>query len=480
MVSHAVFHGHSMRVHPIVYSLDTDRMLLIVIAVLGGVLAILSLCILPLVPWVFARADASFATGRRPLLLGLAASFALVIGLGIALHGAIWRTGAALATYAVDARVPAHIPGAATAGVENKLVGLPASDAPVRKVRQPIGLMQPGQIIRVSTSAAHSSALPVEGRLPSFDGATTWLNSPPLSSDALRGKVVVVNFWTYSCINCLRTLPYLKTWAQRYGNDGLVVIGVHTPEFAFEHDTGNVKRALTDLNIHYPVAIDNNYGVWRAFDNQYWPAFYIVDAQGRIRYHHFGEGNYHEAEQVIQQLLADNGGPMPDGGPQPVHGAGSQAAADPQDVRSGETYVGYREAQGFASPQGVLQDSAAAYTLPAQLSLNDWALAGQWNIGAESAEPTAPASRIAFRFHARDLHLVMAPAADGKPVRFRITVDGAPPGDAHGADVASDGTGTVTSARLYQLVRQRGPVNDRTFEIQFLDPGAHVFSFTFG
>jgi cytochrome c biogenesis protein CcdA/thiol-disulfide isomerase/thioredoxin len=449
-----------------------------------------------------------------------------VLGLiltGAALHGATWQTVAALAAYAfgaacslavvsglgkrsldflkrsfgfgeglrraigalvlvtvgaislgIDTQILAHVPGAPTNGIESRLVGVLQSNDAVQKTRPA------SHIMRVSLPVSNADELPVQGRLPSFDGATTWLNSAPLSRDALRGKVVVVNFWTYSCINCLRTLPYLKTWADRYRNDGLVVVGVHTPEFGFEHDTGNVRRALSDLKIHYPVAVDNDYQIWQAFGNQYWPAFYIVDVQGRIRYQHFGEGNYGEAEQAIQQLLADNGRAMPAGDLKPVLASGAQAAADPSDIGSEETYVGYRQAQGFASPQPVQSDTPAAYTLPTQLALNSWALAGQWNVGGEFAEPAAPHARISYRFHARDLHLVLAPAADGKPVRFRITVDGAPPAAAHGEDVASDGSGAVTSARLYQLVRQRGTVDDRTFEIEFLDPGVKVFSFTFG
>ncbi|WP_438390129.1 cytochrome c biogenesis protein DipZ [Caballeronia sp. DA-9] len=585
-------------------------MLLIIIAFAGGVFTILSPCILPVVPFVFARSDKPFATGRLPFLLGLAGTFALVTGLGTAglsgaaqfseygrwialalftvfgvsllfpestanlsrplsdlaerfvsrsqndgatrrigsaislgaatgllwapcagpilgliltsaaLHGATWQTAVALGAYAggaacslavvsglgkrsldmlkrsfgfgeglrramgalvllavgaislgVDTRILAYIPSGSTTVIEARLVSLVETRKLAGKGPQAARMM------RVSMDAA----LPVQGHLPSLDGAATWLNSTPLSTDALRGKVIVINFWTYSCINCLRTLPYLKMWAQRYRDDGLVVIGVHTPEFGFEHDTDNVKRALADLNIHYPVAIDNDYTIWRAFNNQYWPAFYIADAQGRIRYHHFGEGDYSEAEDALRQLLAENGRRMPGDGPQqPVQATGAQAAANPTDVGSGETYVGYREAQGFASPQRVKPDTETAYTLPAQLPLNNWALAGQWNIGAESAVPGALNGRIAYRFHARDLHLVLGPAAQGKPVRFRITVDGASPGEAHGADVTSEGAGVVTSARLYQLVRQPGPVHDRTFEIEFLDPGVHVFSFTFG
>jgi cytochrome c biogenesis protein CcdA/thiol-disulfide isomerase/thioredoxin len=616
-------------------------MLLIVIALVGGVFTVLSPCILPVVPFVFARSDQPFVTGRLPMLLGLAGTFALLTGLGaaglngaaqlsqygrwIALalfalfgaallfpalaarltgpltaladrflahtqngsaggegkasrqigsavllgaatgllwapcagpilgliitgaarHGVTWQTWAALSAYAVgaagslavvaglgqralaalkqslglgehvrramgalvlltvgaialgvDTRLLAFVPGAPTTGVEARLVSLLAAPGASQRQEQAPRAEREAQaslavqaapaapaahIVRVSLPvAAPASALPVEGQLPSFDGANGWLNSAPLSPEALRGKVVVVNFWTYSCINCLRTLPYVKTWAQRYQNDGLVVVGVHTPEFGFEHDTGNVKRALADLNIHYPVAIDNDYRVWQAFGNQYWPAFYIVDGEGRVRYHHFGEGGYAQAEQVIRQLLAENGHAAPTAAQQVPQGSGALAPADSHDIGSGETYVGYREGQGNANAQRVAADADAAYTLPAQLGLNEWAFGGQWNVGAESAVAAAREASIAYRFHARDLHLVLAPAADGKPVRFRISIDGAPPGAAHGADVAADGTGVATSARLYQLVRQSGPIGDHTFEIRFLDPGARVYTFTFG
>lgn len=376
----------------------------------------------------------------------------------------------------LDTRVLALIPGVPTDGIENRLVAL----------------LEAGRATGAQTSAARPNAgwlrvslhasLPDEGLAPPLNGATAWLNSAPLSGDALRGKVTVVNFWTYSCINCLRTLPYLKAWADRYGKDGLVVVGVHTPEFGFEHDVGNVKRALSNLGIRYPVAVDNDYRIWQAFDNQYWPAFYIVDAHGRVRYHHFGEGGYREAEDAIRQLLADSGRPMDPQAQQPqaVQGSGAQAAADPSDIRSGETYVGYRQAQGFSSIERVVPDKVAGYTLPKRLSLNEWALGGQWNVGGEAAVPAAPNARIAYRFHARDLHLVLGPAADGKPVRFRVTVDGAAPGASHGADVAADGSGAISAPRLYQLVRQSGNIGNRTFEIEFLDAGAQVYSFTFG
>ncbi|MCP3706020.1 cytochrome c biogenesis protein DipZ [Paraburkholderia sp. CNPSo 3274] len=610
-------------------------MLLIVIAFVGGAFTVLSPCILPVVPFVFARSEEPFLTGRLPMLLGLALTFALLTGLGAAgLNGAAqlseygrwialglfalfgaallfpalatrlsvplttladrfmarsqddgasrrigsavllgaatgllwapcagpilgliitgaarqgvtWQTWAALAAYAVgaasslavvaglghramtalkrslgvgehvrramgalvlltvgaialgvDTRLLALVPGAPTNGVEARLVDLLAAPAvarqtpraePVRheereaRARPAVQDVQAAHIVRVSLPApAPAVDLPVEGRLPALDGANAWLNSAPLTPEALRGKVVLVNFWTYSCINCLRTLPYLKTWADRYRNDGLVVIGVHTPEFGFEHDTGNVKRALANLDIRYPVAVDSGYRIWNAFGNQYWPAFYLVDAQGRVRYHHFGEGDYAQAEQAIQQLLADNGRATPAATQKAPQASGAMAPADQRDIGSGETYVGYREAQDNANAERVQADTAATYTLPGQLGLNQWAFGGQWNVGAESAVAAAPQASIAYRFHARDLHLVLAPTADGKPVRFRVSIDGAPPGAAHGADVAADGSGVATSARLYQLVRQSGRIEDHTFEIRFLDPGAQVYSFTFG
>jgi len=571
--------------------------LLIVIAFLGGAFTVLSPCILPVVPFVFARTDRPFLTDRLPLLAGLAGTFTLVTGLGAAglasaaqfnqygrwialalfalfgaslvfpsiaarvtrplssladriitrsqsqmasrrvlsaallgaatgllwapcagpilgailsgaaLDGATWKTAAALAAYAtgaavalavasslgkraldalkrsfgigehvrramgalvllavaaiasgVDTRVLASVKGVSTDRIESRLIGF-ASAMPKTPPSTP------------------SSALPVEGKLPALDGATEWLNGPPLSRDALRGKVVVVNFWTYSCINCLRTLPYLRTWAQRYGGDGLVVLGVHTPEFGFEHDTRNVKRALQDLHVSYPVAVDNDYRIWQAFGNRYWPAFYIVDAEGRVRYHHFGEGGYDEAEGAIRQLLGKTPGAT-DGNL--VAANGTQVAADVAHVASNETYLGYRESEGLAPDQRIVRDTSSTYALSQQLALNEWAFGGQWSVGAEAAVSAAAHARVAYRFHARDLHLVLAPADDGKPVRIRVTLDGKPPGASHGADVDAEGNGVVTAARLYQLVRQSGSVDDRTFEIEFLDAGARAFAFTFG
>ncbi|MDT6994781.1 cytochrome c biogenesis protein DipZ [Burkholderia cenocepacia] len=328
-----------------------------------------------------------------------------------------------------------------------------------------------------------AAALPVEGTLPSLDGAVQWLNSPPLTAAGLRGKVVLVDFWTYSCINCLRTLPYTTAWARKYAPYGLVVVGVHAPEFAFERDIGNVKKAVHDLGIDYPVAIDNGYAIWRAFNNEYWPAHYFIDAQGRIRHHHFGEGEYAQSERAIQSLLAEAGHPDALNVPLGLAGApakGALAAADSADVRSPETYVGYARAESFASPGGVVRDAAHRYDAPGSPDLNGWGLAGTWNVGAEHASLAAPDGRIVYRFHARDLHLVLGPGANGRPVRFRVTLDGAAPGAAHGADVDAQGYGTVTGQRLYQLVRQPGAIADRTFAIEFLDPGVDAYAFTFG
>lgn len=321
--------------------------------------------------------------------------------------------------------------------------------------------------------------LPVEGTLPSLAGAVVWLNSPPLTAEGLKGKVVLVDFWTYSCINCLRAIPYVRAWAEKYKDQGLVVIGVHTPEFAFEKRIDNVKQAVSDLKIAYPVAVDNDYAIWRAVKNQYWPAHYFIDAEGRIRHHHFGEGAYEASEKVIQQLLAESGRADVAKGTVSVRASGAEMASDEADVRSPETYLGYERAENFVSPGGAVEDAASRYE-PGMPRLNEWGLSGQWTIGKEHAGLDAPDGGITYRFHARDLHLVLGPAADGKPVRFRVTIDGAVPGADHGIDIDAEGNGTVTGQRLYQLVRQGGPVKDRTFEIWFLDAGAQAYAFTFG
>jgi cytochrome c biogenesis protein CcdA/thiol-disulfide isomerase/thioredoxin len=614
-------------------------MLLIVLAYLGGALTILSPCILPVLPFVFARADQPFARSGLPLLGGMALTFALVatlaavgggwvtqanqygrwiaivllgvfgltlllprladrlmhplvsagnrlselaqtdgakprIGssflLGIA-TGLLWApcagpilglvlTGAALrgASVGTTFLLLAYAAGAATSLAIALLIGGRVFTAMKRSlgagewVRRGIGMamlcgvaaialgLDTGVLTKVSTVAtsgieqhlvdslsprklagdammsanvsndgpammkaadvqpasanvtppagtmmrasAAAAPLPVEGTLPSLTGAVQWLNSPPLTNAQLKGKVVLVDFWTYSCINCLRTLPYVKAWSQKYRDMGLVVIGVHAPEFAFERNIDNVKKATHDLGVDYPVAIDNNYAIWRAFGNQYWPAHYFVDAQGRVRHHHFGEGEYEQSEKVIQQLLVEAGHPeaaqVATGLTQRAKGV--EAAADGNDMRSPETYIGYARAENFASPGGEAENRAHTYAAPSSPDVNDWGLAGTWKVGAEHATLAAPNGRIVYRFHARDLHLVLGPGAAGKPVHFRVTIDGATPGDARGTDVGADGTGVVTEQRLYQLVRQTGDVADHTFTIEFLDPGVEAYAFTFG
>jgi thiol-disulfide isomerase/thioredoxin len=322
--------------------------------------------------------------------------------------------------------------------------------------------------------------LPIEGEMPSFEGATQWINSEPLTKDTLRGKVVLVEFWTYTCINWLRTAPYVRAWAEKYKDKGLVVIGVHTPEFEFEKNIDNVRRETANQNVAYPVAIDNDYAVWSAFSNRYWPALYFVDAAGRIRHHHFGEGEYDRSERVIQQLLAEAG--SGDGGNDlvSVDGQGLEAAADWNDLRSPENYLGYARTVNFASPGGVALDAHNAYELPKEFALNDWALAGEWTVRLSAATSSAPNAKIAYRFHARDLHLVMSTLVPATPVRFRVTIDGRPPGSAHGIDIDEQGNGVVTQPRLYQLIRQARPIDNRQFEIEFLDAGVEAHVFTFG
>ena len=331
-------------------------------------------------------------------------------------------------------------------------------------------------------AARHPAAvqLPIEGELPSLDGATTWLNSQPLTATGLRGKVVLIDFWTYTCINWLRTLPYLRAWAEKYRDHGVVVIGVHTPEFSFEHDLENVRRATQAMRIAYPIAIDNDYAIWSAFNNHYWPALYIVDAQGRIRHHQFGEGAYEQSEMILQQLLAEAGSGGIEHELVSVDAQGAEAAADWSDLRSPENYLGDARTENFASPGGIVLDQSRVYAAPARFSLNHWALVGDWTVKREATVLNKANGRIVYRFHARDLHLVMGPAARGTSVRFRVLIDGQKPGAAHGSDVDDQGNGTVTEQRLYQLIRQPEPIADRLFEIEFLDPDVEAFAFTFG
>jgi thiol-disulfide isomerase/thioredoxin len=316
--------------------------------------------------------------------------------------------------------------------------------------------------------------------MPDLGGAVGWLNSSPLNAKALRGKVVLINFWTYTCINSLRPMPYVKSWAAKYKDAGLVVIGVHTPEFSFEHERPNVEWATRTFNISFPVAIDSDYNIWQAFHNEAWPARYIMDGKGQIRYRHYGEGEYALMERVIQKLLKENGAAGFDENTGFVSGTGVEAPPS-NDERSPETYVGYAQAERFASPEKVARDSRRAYSTPASTSLNQWALVGSWNVGSEAALLQAVPGKVLFRFHSRDLNLILAPTKDGKPVRFKVTLDGAAPGDNNGVDSGADGNGEIREPRMYQLIRQRGfPIIDRTFEIEFLDPGAQVLDFTFG
>jgi thiol-disulfide isomerase/thioredoxin len=340
-------------------------------------------------------------------------------------------------------------------------------------------LTRANQLFRATTHPA-AVQLPVEGSLPSLAGATGWLNSPPLTAAGLRGKVVLVDFWTYTCINWLRTLPYLRAWAQTYQDHGLVVIGVHTPEFDVEHDLDNVRRAVRDLGVDYPVAVDSDYAIWTAFDNHYWPALYVVDAQGQVRHHRFGEGGYQQVEMILRQLLTEAGAGGIDQDLVSVEAGGVEAPADWDSLWSPENYLGYERTENFASPDGAVLGTRQVYAVPARLRLNHWAVAGDWTVNRQAIVLNAPDGRIAYRFHARDLHLVMAPTAPGSPIRFRVLLDGQPPGAAHGVDIDDQGNGTLTEPRLYQLVRQPGPIGERTFEVSFLDPGVQAYAFTFG
>jgi thiol-disulfide isomerase/thioredoxin len=322
--------------------------------------------------------------------------------------------------------------------------------------------------------------LPHEGGLPSFDGATGWLNSPPLTPEELRGKVVLVDFWTYTCINWLRTLGYVRAWAEKYRDEGLVVIGVHTPEFPFERDVDNVRQAAKDMNVEYPIALDRDFDVWNAFGNRYWPAVYIADTDGRIRHHQFGEGGYEECERVIQLLLRQAGRDGVGDDLVSIAPDGFEAQADWTNLESPETYLSYLQGQNFASPGEAEVDERHTYAVPDHLKLNEWALAGDWTVGRHASVLNDANGQIAFRFHARVVHLFLCPAERGASVQFRVLVDGDPPGEARGLDVDKQGYGTVTEQRLYQLVREPGRIRDRTFEITFLAPHVEAYVFTFG
>lgn len=319
-----------------------------------------------------------------------------------------------------------------------------------------------------------------EGKLPALTGATKWLNTPPLTAADLEGKVVLVNFWTYTCINWLRTLPYIRAWAEKYRDSGLVVIGVHTPEFEFEHDIQNVKLALESMGIIYPIAVDNNYALWEAFDNRCWPSMYFIDAQSKVRHHQFGEGEYKLSEQILQQLLSENGAKTVHGELVSVDPQGPEVPADWKSLASPETYLGYERTSDFASPGGMQEDMNSIYEDPYSLSLNHWSLAGDWTIGAEAVTSNFEKDRITYHFHARDLNLVMGPTKPGMAVPFRVHIDNQPPGKSHGADIDEQGRGVATDQRLYQLIRQSKHVTDHQFDIEFQNPGIKALAFTFG
>ncbi|OAF01384.1 cytochrome C biogenesis protein [Bradyrhizobium centrolobii] len=584
-------------------------MILFLLAYLGGVLTIVSPCILPVIPFVLARADRPFLRNGLPMLIGMALAFAVVatfasvaggwvvsanqygrgaalillavfgltlvfpefadrlmrplvavgarmsqsagqageesivapfvlgiatgllwapcagpvLGLiltGAALEGANARTALLLLVYAtgaatslalallvggrvfaamkqsigagewirrgvgvaVLAAVVAIALGLDTGFLTNLSVGSTTSieQALLDKLRPNEKTAMTGPSMQARPAGEATTDLRVEDLNPSLAGAQEWLNSAPLSLDRLKGKVVLVDFWTYSCINCLRSIPYVRAWAEKYRDGGLVVIGVHAPEFAFERNVDNVKNAIATLKIGYPVAIDNDYKIWRSFENQYWPAHYFIDANGKVRHHHFGEGEYAESERVIQALLAEAGNKNVPSDIVAVKASGAEAASDNADVKSPETYVGYERSENFVSPGGVVKDESHVYAAAGEPQLNDWSLTGNWTVGPERAQLNEPDGSIVYRFHARDLHLVLGPATEGAGVRFRITIDGKAPGAAHGMDADADGNGVVTTQRLYQLIRTPDGVSDHTFEIRFLDPGVQAYVFTFG
>jgi cytochrome c biogenesis protein CcdA/thiol-disulfide isomerase/thioredoxin len=566
-------------------------MLIFVLAYIGGALTIFSPCVLPVLPFIFARSDQSFRRSGLPILVGMAAtftvlaSFAAVSGawlVGVNQYGRyaamllLLMMGLALIFPALSERMmrpfvafggrlqqradrQASIKGSLLLGVAvgflwapcaGPILGLVLAGAALSGANLysamlllafaagaatslAIALLAGGRVFslmkrglgaeewlrrglgvavlagvaaialgwdtRFLANFSFLSTANTEQRLiaqlaakpnaessansrmaPPLSGATLWLNSAPLADEMLRGKVVLVDFWTYSCINCLRTLPYLKAWDEKYRSQGLVIIGVHAPEFAFEKDQHNVEQAIRDLGINYPVAMDNQYAIWNAYKNEYWPAHYLIDAQGRIRDQHFGEGKYQETEQMIQALLKEAHQGVLAMGDELVQVAGSGATAAASDTqRSPETYLGYARQQSLASPEAISKDVAAQYSAPRALEVNQWALSGKWLMSAESSALHATGGAISYRFRGRDLHLVLG-TLSGKPVRFKVTLDGAAPGADHGVDIDAQGNGVIREQRLYQLVRQHGKTGEHTFRIEFPDAGAEAFAFTFG
>ena len=337
-----------------------------------------------------------------------------------------------------------------------------------------------GRTVRQTPAPAAAAPSSVGTELSSLDTASEWLNSLPLTAAHLRGNVVLIDFWNYTCINWLRQVPYVRAWAEKYKGRGLVVIGVHAPEFAFEKNVTGVRRVAKDTGVTFPVVIDNDHAIWRAFRNEYWPALYFIDSEGHVRHRQFGEGEYEQSERIIQQLLLEAGGGDVGRELVSVDARGVEAAADWENLKSPETYLGLERTQNFASRGSAALDERRRYSAPARLPLNHWALSGEWTIGRHASVPNEANGRLAYRFHARDVHLVMGSAAGGTPVNFRVLIDGKPPAYAHGLDVDADGRGTVSEHRLYQLVRQPGPIDDRLFEIEFFGPGVEAFAFTFG
>jgi thiol-disulfide isomerase/thioredoxin len=412
------------------------------------------------------------------------------LGCGSALAAGVLVGGSALATLRRSlrwgGRLQQFMGAAVIAGVASIWFGLDTglltrwSSSPVTALEQLL-ISKTGKGSAMIIDSAYANPTPtLSAPLLSLLHARQWLNTPPLRPETLRGKVVLVNFWTYSCINCLRALPHVREWAQNYGERGLMVVGVHTPEFAFEKDVKNVSKALTALGVSYPIAVDSDFGIWRAFDNQAWPALYLIDAEGRIRYRSLGEGGYEACEKWIQRLLSEAKAAPAALPVASIDGEGAQAEADSRNLGSGETYIGYAQTRGFASPGGLQEDVAALYKSRSSLLINRWALKGAWTIGPEFATSNARNGSIAYRFHARDLHLVLTPSTPGQTIRYRITLDGKPPGADHGADADASGWGMVQDGRLYQLVRQNGAIVDRTFEIEFFDAGVQAYAFTFG
>jgi cytochrome c biogenesis protein CcdA/thiol-disulfide isomerase/thioredoxin len=451
-------------------------------------------CAGPILGLILTGAALEGASGRSAFLLlayapGAATSLAVALLAGGRVFAALKRSlgaevwirsilgaavlaGVAAIALGLDRGLLTQISLASTSGVEQSLIDRLHPNVQAQDTKKPGSMM-----MMMSSTAPGAAAGPQI--MPDLAGAIAWINSPPLNRDQLKGHVVLVDFWTYSCINCLRSIPYVRAWAEKYKESGLIVIGVHTPEFAFEKDLDNVRRAVSELKIAYPVALDNDYKIWKAFSNSYWPADYLIDATGHIRFHHFGEGKYDESEQQIQQLLKEHNPQLSVNGLVKVAASGAEAPPD-SDVESPETYLGYDRADSFLSTGGLKQDVAHVYSIPQHLELNQWGLSGNWTDQAQVASLVSARGKIVYRFHARDVHLVLGPAPDGKPVRFRVKIDGQEPGVNHGVDTDAQGDGKITNHRLYQLIRQKNAIEDRTFEIEFLDPGAQAYAFTFG